>query len=387
MTEKKSRYRVALIGVGRQGMHHARAYALNPRCEVVAGADTDPENLELFCRRFQVPGYGSYEEMFAREQIDIAAPVLPVRANTDAVLAAARAGVSAISCEKPLCGSLEEADRMVEECRSRGILFAAGLVAKNRPQFWQAREMIEAGELGEVRSINVYDGNGQGGCHGINLARHFAGNPAVQFVVGQVEGDPFSDYEEGYAEGEKGFGGIGGYIRFANGVECHSQPATSWRGIEVVGSRGILFNDSASSPELHLWKAQGGAEPKGLGDLAEVEGVFPGPQERYNPDGSRCRDAEGWIVPTEGMIASVRAIVEVLDLGVEPRLTTGEDLRQALEICIALRESHRRGHAPVELPLADRSLSMFPVRTRWNYKKEVYGEAWYREQMSDHIKS
>ena len=49
MAEEEKKYRVGVIGVGRQGSHHARAYALNPRCAVVAGAATDAENLAV-CR-------------------------------------------------------------------------------------------------------------------------------------------------------------------------------------------------------------------------------------------------------------------------------------------------------------------------------------------------
>ena len=138
-------------------------------------ADTDQENLDLFRERFRVPGYSDYGEMLAKERIEISAPVLPVRANAGAVVASAQAGVKAISCEKPLTASLEDADRTVEECRTKGIFFAAGLVVRNYPEYWKARELIEAGEIGEVQSINVYDTNGQGGCHGINLALHFAG--------------------------------------------------------------------------------------------------------------------------------------------------------------------------------------------------------------------
>ena len=56
-------YRVGVIGCGRKGTSHARAYALNPATEVVAAADTDAENLALFCERFGVPGYADYREM------------------------------------------------------------------------------------------------------------------------------------------------------------------------------------------------------------------------------------------------------------------------------------------------------------------------------------
>ena len=74
-----AKYRVGVIGCGRKGGSHARAYALNPLTEVVAFADTDPENLELYCKYYDVPGYSDYRKMLQKEQIDIAAPILPVQ--------------------------------------------------------------------------------------------------------------------------------------------------------------------------------------------------------------------------------------------------------------------------------------------------------------------
>jgi predicted dehydrogenase len=383
MTEsQKAKYRVGVIGVGRQGTHHARAYALHPSTEVVAAADTDAENLALFCERFNITaGYDSYEQMFQKEQIDIAAPVLPVRANADAVVASAEAGVKAVFCEKPLAGSLADADRMVEACQSRGIPFVAGLVARNYPDYWQARDFLESGVLGEVHSINVYDGNGQGGCHGINLARHFAGDAEVDWVVGWVDGDPFSDYQEGHSNGEEGFGGISGYLRFSNGLECFSRIQGTMSRLEVICSRGILSNEGNTWNGLHILKAPDSMARWALTDLQEIKGILPAPfpTERHYDD-------EGWMYPGHGIMASVQALVETLDTGTRLKCSTGEDLRKALEICIALRESHRQNHAPVKLPLADRSLKMYPVRGRWHYKKEVHGAEWYREAMTQHKK-
>lgn len=384
MTEsQKAKYRVAVIGVGRQGTHHARAYALHPSTEVVAAADTDAENLALFCERFNITtGYDSYEQMFQKEQIDIAAPVLPVRANADAVVASAEAGVKAVFCEKPLAGSLEDADRMVEACQSRGIPFVAGLVARNYPDYWQARDFLESGVLGEVHSINVYDGNGQGGCHGINLARHFAGDAEVDWVVGWVDGDPFSDYQEGHSNGEKGFGGISGYLRFSNGLECFSRIQGTMSKLEVICSRGILSNEGNTWNGLHILKAPDSVARWALTDLQEIKGILPAPfpTERHYDD-------EGWMYPGHGIMASVQALVDTLETGERLKCSTGEDLRKALEICIALRESHRQNHAPVKLPLADRSLKMYPVKGRWHYKKEVHGAKWYREAMTQHKKA
>ena len=118
-------YRAGIIGVGRKGHGHARGYAGNPRTEVVAAADPDASNLAIFLERFPVPGYADYHEMLAQEEIDIAAPILPVSPNPKVVIDCARAGVRAIYCEKPMAASLAESDAMVEVCASRGIAFAS----------------------------------------------------------------------------------------------------------------------------------------------------------------------------------------------------------------------------------------------------------------------
>ena len=374
----EAKYRVGVIGCGRAGIPRARAFALHPLCEVVALADTDPDNLALGCEWFGAPGYPSYQEMFANEEIDIAMPVLPVRPNADAVVASAEAGVKAIFCEKPFTSCLADADRMVEACASRGVHLAAGVMVSSHPDYRKAYQLAASGEIGEVRRINLYEGNGQGGCHGLNLTRKFADKSQVETVIGCVEGDPFSDHEEPYDEGQTGFGRIGGIIRFANGIECYSSYAdVSWRGIEVVGTRGVIHNWNNTALGLALLKAEGDGPVKGLQDRTEVTGIF-----EEHSDAPRGYDDEGWKDPGTPMREIVRAIVESLETGAELPVTTGDDLRHALEIALALRESHRRGHSEVYLPLEDRSLVMYPEKSRWHYKKDLHGSEWYAEQMA-----
>ena len=84
---QETRYRVGLIGGGRAGPARARAFDAHPLCEMVAVADTDPENLELTARRFGAAAYDTYGDMLAKERLDIVLPILPVRPNADAVVA------------------------------------------------------------------------------------------------------------------------------------------------------------------------------------------------------------------------------------------------------------------------------------------------------------
>ena len=227
-----------------------------------------------------------------------------------------------------------------------------------------------------MQRINLYDGNGQGGCHGLNLARKFAARAPAEWVVGRVGGDPHSDHEEPYEEGTAGFGGVGGYIRFGNGIECFSSfPGPTWRGLEVMGSEGLICNWNNTALGLRLFKHSGRGGP-----LVEVEGVF----ERYTEE-ERGYDDEGWQDPGPVMRAIVEDIVRVLEEGGDLAITSGDDLRHALELAVALRQSHRQGGARVSLPLADRSLVMYPEKMRWNYKKDLMGRAAYMAQMARQV--
>ena len=46
-----------------------------------------------------------------------------------------------------------------------------------------------------------------------------------------------------------------------------------------------------------------------------------------------------------------------------------------------MRESARQGHAPVKLPLPDRSLTLKPQIWRWMNKKELFGEERYAQEI------
>ena len=364
-----AKHRVAVIGIGRKGTQHALAYQLHPRCELVAGADPDPDNLQLFQQRFGVQAvYSSYRDLLAHEQIDIAAPILPVSANPEVVIECARAGVKAIFSEKPISASLAQADQMVEECRSRSIPFACGDAWRNLPQFWQFKAMIDRGEVGRVHSINVYHPHDEilgGGCQSLGVMRLMAGDAAVDWVVGWVKGDPFDEEDQG----------MGGVVKFANGIDgfVHMN-AVGKAGIEVNTSRGVFFSDWQT---FRLWLHPEEEKPFATSWLEnEVVGAFA---KAEDPEDSGA--VGGLRPPGYRQRASVKAIVEALEEDREP-WTSGDNMRKNLEIGIALRQSHRQGHTPIKLPIEDRSLRIRPHDGRWLNKKQVFGEEWYAEAMA-----
>ena len=169
-----ARCRVALIGLGRiastiddevEGTSlllpwsHVTSYQAVPEVEVVAAADLNVEQRETFGRRFGVSRlYGDYREMLEKERPEIVSVCTNARARPGVVtaIAAMDVGVRAIWTEKPIAISLAEADAMVEGCRRAGIKLAINNLRRWHPWFNKARELIDAGEIGRILQVNVY---------------------------------------------------------------------------------------------------------------------------------------------------------------------------------------------------------------------------------------
>ena len=169
---------------------------------------------------------------------------------------------------------------------------------------------------------------------------------------------------------------LAGTSSLANGMQGFSHfENLRWKGIEIIGSHGLLYNWNNTGVGLKLFKAEG--DPLHRNDLKEVEGLF----EQYQVE-PREFEADGWRSPEVVMVGIVQALVEALEEGTELQITTADDLRHALEIAIALRQSARQGHIPIKLPLEDRSLVMYPKKMRWHYKKGILGRESYMEEMN-----
>ena len=364
-----ARYQVGIVGCGRQGTQHGRGFNLLPDTSVVAIADPDPDNLKLALRRFSARGYSTAEEMYANEQLDIVDCVLPVQFNPDmVVLAAETSGAKGIVSEKPIAASLVDADRMVAACEANGIPWQGGNVDRSISQLWEARALIEAGEIGEVLSINLYEMTMQGGCQGLSVAHMFAQDADIDWVTGWTNGDPFGESDDEYL-------GIGGYVRYANGVECFIHARTgAMRGLIVTGTEGVYVTDKRHHRFYHK------SDTSDADLLSNLQYDDSKTFKPFRPHAEGGYDDEGWLYPGDRLVNSMQSIVDAITLGIEPR-TSGQVQHKSFEATVAMRESARQGHAPIKLPLPDRSLTLKPQIWRWVNKKGLFGEEEYARQI------
>jgi predicted dehydrogenase len=109
----KKVYRAALVGTGSIGDAHVRAVeSTNGRVELVAAVDINAERVQAFCARAGVKQpYTDYAEMLREVRPDLVLVATPPAQHADMSIAAMEAGAWVL-CEKPLCGSLSELDRI-----------------------------------------------------------------------------------------------------------------------------------------------------------------------------------------------------------------------------------------------------------------------------------
>lgn len=150
--------RVGLIGLGGVAEAHLEGYKEVGSIEVVAGAEIHPERLERMVNKWHIKGYGDYEEMLAKEKLDIACVLVPAISHREVTERVADSGVHVL-CEKPLTITIEDAKAMIATCKKTGVKLGYGASYRFLPACRKAKEIIEAGRLGKLMLLmEVYAG-------------------------------------------------------------------------------------------------------------------------------------------------------------------------------------------------------------------------------------
>jgi predicted dehydrogenase len=160
------RLRVGMVGGGRNafiGAVHRMATRLDDGIVLVAGAlSADPENARLSGADLGLAtdrAYADYREMAVLEAarpdgIEAVIIVTPNHLHHLVAKAFLEAGIDVI-CDKPLAMSIGEARELVALTRKKNLVFVVTLNNTGYPMVRQAREMVRAGEIGDIRVVHA----------------------------------------------------------------------------------------------------------------------------------------------------------------------------------------------------------------------------------------
>ena len=145
--------RLLILGTGQMANSHAKAFAADSRCKMVAAIDLNVERLNAFAKIYGIKNkFATLEEAIAWGEFDAAVNVTPDAAHyptTMALLAADKP----VFCEKPLALNAKDAFEMVEEAKKRGLVNMVNFTYRNASAIQEARRLVQSGALGTMRNV------------------------------------------------------------------------------------------------------------------------------------------------------------------------------------------------------------------------------------------
>jgi predicted dehydrogenase len=369
--------KAGLIGSGFMGRAHAIAlhsvgatFGSDYRVECAVLADvSEPVARQAAESLGFARATGNWRELITDPQIDIVDICTPNFLHAEMALAAIAAGKH-VYCEKPLALDLAQSFAIAEAARRSDIRHAIGFNYICNPMLQMAREIIRAGELGEIVGfrgsyLEDYMGDprvpyswrcqrrlaGSGaladlGSHLINMA-HFLLGPitrvcgTLRTVHGQrtetssgeqrpVENE---DVAQALIEFASGVAGTMEISRIATGYKCGL-------AVEVHGTRGTLLFDQERMNELALYRTDDTSGRRGF------RTILAGPE---HPDyAAFCPAAGHGLGINDLKVIEVRNLVRAIRTGTAAAPDFAEGLRVQQVMTAIERSAAARGWLEVD---------------------------------------
>ncbi len=339
---------VGIVGCGRIGSlleqdplrakpcTHAGGFAQVSSAKLVAGCDIDPKKLKTFGDQWNVDRlYNNLNSMLTNETLDIICIATWTELHHSMVLAAVKAGVKGIFCEKPIALNLDQAKQMVRLCKQKRIAFSINHERRWEPYHMLARNLILKGKIGEVKtiignalsgkpsklSVKKFGGGGMfhDGTHLTDLLLYFGG-PA-KWVIGNEDRPNGKKYIEETASG---------MIKFENGATGFIEGGGNRKyfnfELDIQGTEGRLL---IGNQGRKLYVTRKSKRFSGFQELEQIE--FPKVKQNKSP----------FVGAAQDMVQSVKKKIQSQSSGV--------DGFKALQLICAIYESAQQNGKKIRI--------------------------------------
>jgi predicted dehydrogenase len=145
--------RVAVIGVGHLGKHHARILGDLPGAKLVAVVDPDAERANAAAAASGARVLASHDELFG--QVDAVTIATPTELHHQIALGFLERGVS-VMVEKPMTRTLDEADALLAAAAQSGATFGVGHTERYNPAIATVMPFVTTPRFIEVHRLGVF---------------------------------------------------------------------------------------------------------------------------------------------------------------------------------------------------------------------------------------
>jgi predicted dehydrogenase len=146
-------FRIAVIGVGYLGRHHARILSDLPGVELVAVVDTNRARAEEIAEARRTRPLVDYREVVG--QVDAVTIAVPTERHLEIALPLLQAGLPVL-VEKPMARSLAEADAMIAAAKEAGVPLGVGHTERFNPAVAESRPLLADPRFIEVHRLGTF---------------------------------------------------------------------------------------------------------------------------------------------------------------------------------------------------------------------------------------
>ena len=147
----RNKVRVAVIGTGNMGRHHARNYFALDEAELVALADIIPAGKNL-AKEFGAEFFTNYKEMIDHAKPEAVSIVVPTPFHKDVGEYVMERGIHCL-IEKPIAYSVDEANSLIKTAEKNNVVFSVGHIERYNPIVRAIKDIVDRGKLGKITSI------------------------------------------------------------------------------------------------------------------------------------------------------------------------------------------------------------------------------------------
>ncbi|ELY87304.1 oxidoreductase domain-containing protein [Natrialba hulunbeirensis JCM 10989] len=150
--------KTAVVGAGTVSEVHLSGIDKNPRTELVGICDLDIDRAREAASRYDITPYGDIDDLLAQESLDWLHICTSVQSHLPLAKRAIDAGVPLL-IEKPVTETIEELEELEAYADEHDVPVSPVHQHNFDPVMRTARRMIHAGELGEIRGVDlIYTG-------------------------------------------------------------------------------------------------------------------------------------------------------------------------------------------------------------------------------------
>jgi len=152
-----STVKLAVIGVGHLGQHHARIYTELPGVALVAVADISEARRREVGSRLKIPAVADYRELLGR--VDGVSVAVPTGAHHEVARAFLAAG-SDVLIEKPITGTVADADELIALAARGGRILQVGHSERYNGAVQALAKLVQDPAFIEVHRMGPFPGRG-----------------------------------------------------------------------------------------------------------------------------------------------------------------------------------------------------------------------------------